>query len=64
MNEIVAKCVCGSSFETISSSKEIMTDICSQCHPIFTGSEKFVDTTGRIEKFQQRYANQGKKKKK
>jgi len=53
--EITAKCVCGNSFETTSTRKEISTDICAACHPFFTGTQKFVDTAGRIERFKQRY---------
>jgi large subunit ribosomal protein L31 len=45
-------CVCGASFTTGSTKPEIHVDICSQCHPFFTGEMKFVDTQGRIEKFQ------------
>lgn len=53
--QVVAKCVCGNSFETTSTRKEISVDVCSACHPFFTGTQKFVDTAGRIERFQQRY---------
>jgi len=59
--EVTAKCVCGNSFKTTSTSKEISVDICSTCHPFFTGTQKFVDTAGRIERFQQRYANKADK---
>ncbi|MCJ7804300.1 50S ribosomal protein L31 [Patescibacteria group bacterium] len=45
-------CACGASFVTGSTKPEIQVDICSQCHPFFTGEMKFVDTQGRIEKFQ------------
>jgi len=55
MFEITAKCVCGNSFQTSSTEKEISVDICAACHPFFTGTQKFVDTAGRIERFQQRY---------
>lgn len=58
--EITVRCVCGNSFQTISTTKEIDIDICSSCHPFFTGQQKFVDTAGRIEKFQRRYKS-GKK---
>lgn len=59
-NEVTAKCICGESFQTISTGKSLEVDICSKCHPFFTGTQRFVDTAGRIEKFQQRY---GKNKK-
>ena len=59
--EVKVKCVCGNSFDTTSTIKEIDVDICSACHPFFTGTQKFVDTAGRIEKFQKRYAKKTKK---
>jgi len=55
VNEITTRCACGSSFDTITTSKSIESDICSACHPFFTGTQKFVDIAGRIEKFQKRY---------
>ncbi len=55
LHEVTARCACGYSFLTSSTKDEIRTTICSHCHPFFTGAEKFVDTAGRIEKFEQRY---------
>ena len=55
-------CACGNKFETKSSTDAIRVDICSSCHPFFTGEQKFIDTAGRIEKFQQKYTNATKKK--
>jgi len=49
-------CACGNTFETKSVKGEIRVEICNECHPFFTGSERMVDTAGRIEKFNQRYA--------
>ncbi|MCK9491269.1 MAG: 50S ribosomal protein L31 [Sulfurimonas sp.] len=49
-------CACGNSFETKSAKDELRIDICNECHPFFTGSERMVDTAGRIEKFKKRYA--------
>jgi large subunit ribosomal protein L31 len=49
------KCVCGSVIETRSTAKEISVEICSSCHPFFTGKQKLVDTAGRIERFRKRY---------
>lgn len=51
-------CSCGASFETMSTSKEdeIRIEICSNCHPYFTGKQKLVDTAGRVEKFKARMA--------
>lgn len=48
-------CACGNTFETISVKPEIRVEICSACHPFFTGKQKIVDTEGRVEKFNQRY---------
>ncbi len=49
-------CACGNTFETKSTKETMRIDICNECHPFFTGSEKVVDTAGRIEKFKKRYA--------
>lgn len=49
-------CACGNDFVTRSTAKELHVDICSACHPFFTGKQKFVDTAGRVEKFQKRFA--------
>ncbi len=49
-------CACGHSFTTGSTlSKDIRVDICSACHPFYTGKQKFVDTAGRVEKFNRKY---------
>lgn len=52
-------CACGSSFETRSTVPVIRLEICSQCHPFFTGRQKLVDTAGRVERFQKRFATTG-----
>ena len=49
-------CACGHSFKTRSTKPMIRLDICSNCHPFFTGRQKFVDTAGRVERFQKRFA--------
>jgi len=49
-------CACGNTFETKSQKDELRIDICNVCHPFFTGSERMVDTAGRIEKFNARFA--------
>ena len=49
-------CACGNSFETKSNIDTMRIDICSKCHPFFTGEQKIVDAAGRIEKFKARYA--------
>ncbi|MDP7348856.1 MAG: 50S ribosomal protein L31 [Phycisphaeraceae bacterium] len=48
-------CACGSVIETRSTVKDLKVEICSQCHPFFTGKQKFVDTAGRVEKFQRKF---------
>jgi len=48
-------CACGNSFETRSNVEELKIDICNECHPFFTGSQKIVDATGRVEKFKAKY---------
>jgi large subunit ribosomal protein L31 len=48
-------CACGNSFKVRSTKREFRLEICSDCHPFFTGKQKFVDTAGRVEKFRQRY---------
>jgi large subunit ribosomal protein L31 len=55
-NEITVTCSCGSSFKTRSTmSKDLNVEVCSQCHPFYTGKQKIVDTAGRVEKFRQKY---------
>ncbi|AVX43215.1 50S ribosomal protein L31 [Campylobacter concisus] len=49
-------CACGNTFKTKSNKSEIRIDICDKCHPFFTGSEKIVDSAGRVEKFKKKYA--------
>lgn len=48
-------CACGNTFVTTSIKEAVRVDICSECHPFFTGSERQVDTAGRIDKFKKRY---------
>ena len=52
----VVRCSCGNTFETRSTSPEIHVELCSQCHPFYTGKQKLVDAGGRVERFQRRYA--------
>ncbi len=49
------KCACGNEFETRSTKKTIRLDICSKCHPFFTGKQKLVDTGGRVDRFKKRF---------
>lgn len=51
----VIKCVCGNEIETGSISNDITVEICNNCHPFYTGSQKIVDTEGRVERFKKRY---------
>ncbi|MBM7582423.1 large subunit ribosomal protein L31 [Caldicoprobacter guelmensis] len=53
--EAVVRCACGETFVTGSTKKEIRVEICSKCHPFFTGKQKLVDTGGRVERFKKRY---------
>ena len=55
----VVKCGCGNAFNTRSTVPELKVDICSVCHPFYTGKLKFVDTAGRIEKFKNKFAEAG-----
>ena len=48
-------CACGATFETFSTRSDFHIDICSSCHPFFTGKQKLVDTAGRIERFNRKY---------
>jgi len=54
--DAVIKCACGNVIKTGSSKKETEIEICSGCHPYFTGKEKLIDTAGRVEKFKQKMA--------
>ena len=54
------RCACGHEFQTRSTKPEIRVEICSNCHPFYTGKQKLVDATGKVERFRQRYANKGK----
>lgn len=60
-HQITAVCVCGNTIETGSTLPEIRMEICSACHPFFTGTQKIMDTEGRVEKFKKRYAGKTKK---
>ncbi|MBP6909390.1 MAG: 50S ribosomal protein L31 [Candidatus Aminicenantales bacterium] len=59
--ECTVICACGNTFKTRSTKKEIRVEICSQCHPFFTGKQKLMDTAGRVEKFRKKYAAKAKK---
>jgi large subunit ribosomal protein L31 len=55
-NTLQATCVCGNTIETGSTLASIRMDVCSGCHPFYTGAQRIMDTEGRIEKFRKRYA--------
>lgn len=53
--EATVTCACGNTFTTRSTKKEIRVEICSHCHPFYTGKQKFIDSAGRVEKFRKKY---------
>lgn len=55
--ETKIKCACGNVIETRSTLKDIHVEICSNCHPFFTGKQKLIDTAGRVERFRRKYGN-------
>lgn len=59
---IKVTCSCGNTFDTRSTSSKdtLMVEVCSECHPFYTGKQKIVDTAGRVDRFQQKYARKGK----
>lgn len=59
-NDIKVVCACGNTFETRSTlAEELHVEICSSCHPFYTGKQKIVDTAGRVGKFRQKYGKRG-----
>ncbi len=62
-NEVTIHCACGSEIHTISTQKDIRVEICSKCHPFFTGQQKIIDTAGRVDKFNKKYAKKADDKK-
>jgi large subunit ribosomal protein L31 len=54
-HDITITCACGHSFQTASTLKSLNVEICSKCHPMFTGKQKLMDTEGRIERFKKKY---------
>ena len=59
--ESLVHCSCGNEFTTRSTTKELRVELCSECHPFYTGKQKLVDTGGRVERFQRRYQKSIKK---
>ncbi|AFK85355.1 MULTISPECIES: 50S ribosomal protein L31 [Thermoanaerobacterium] len=54
-HDAVVRCACGNTFVTGSTKKELRVEICSKCHPLFTGQQKLIDTGGRVERFKKKY---------
>ena len=54
-HEVTVHCACGETWQTRSTRKDLRLEICSRCHPFFTGKQKLIDTAGRVEKFNRRY---------
>ena len=55
LHMVTAVCACGNTFETHSTKSELRLEICSACHPFFTGKQKFVDSEGRVDRFNRKY---------
>ncbi len=58
-HKTIVHCACGNEFESFSTVKQIKVEICSQCHPLFTGQQKIVDSRGRVERFRRKYEKIG-----
>ena len=54
-HEVTVVCACGNTFQTRSTKEDLRLEVCSQCHPFFTGKERFIDSAGRVERFQRKY---------
>lgn len=55
--ETTIRCACGNEINTRATKKDIRVEICSNCHPLFTGKQKLMDTEGRVERFMKKYGN-------
>ncbi|MGD2114257.1 MAG: 50S ribosomal protein L31 [Acidobacteriota bacterium] len=55
LHRVTVTCACGNTFETRSTKSDLRLEICSECHPFFTGKQKLIDSAGRVERFQRRY---------
>ena len=62
--EVTVHCACGATWKTRSTNKELHLDICSNCHPFFTGRQKLIDTEGRVDRFQKKFGAQTVEKRK
>jgi large subunit ribosomal protein L31 len=59
---VTVRCSCGNAFQTRSTAKDLHVELCSECHPFYTGKQKLVDTGGRIDRFERRYGKRRTKK--
>jgi large subunit ribosomal protein L31 len=57
--QITVSCSCGNSFQTRSTGDDLSLEVCSSCHPFYTGKQKILDTAGRVDKFRKKYAAAG-----
>ena len=55
LHDVMVRCACGASWKTRSTKPELHLEICSNCHPFFTGRQKLIDTEGRVSRFQKKY---------
>mgnify|MGYP000076506920 FL=1 len=60
----IIRCSCGAELETLSTKKELHVDVCSRCHPFFTGESRLVDAEGRVERFERKYGKDWREKQK
>jgi large subunit ribosomal protein L31 len=58
---VSVRCSCGNTFETKSTAKSLVVELCNECHPFYTGKQKLVDTGGRVDRFNKRYGARAKK---
>lgn len=56
-SETTIRCACGNEIQTRATKKDIRVEVCSNCHPLFTGKQRLVDTEGRVERFMKKYGN-------
>ena len=61
-NNAAVRCACGNIFKTGSTREQVETEICSRCHPFYTGKEKIIDKMGQVEKFRKRLSKKGKRR--
>jgi len=64
LHEATVTCACGATFKTLSTKEEIKIELCSECHPFYTGEQRLVDSAGRVEKFNRKYGKKATSKSK